>query len=198
MKPFAAVLLAGGRSQRMGRDKALLRLEDGRRLWERQLAVLRELGPAELFISGPRRDGFPAEVSCLADTLPGRGPLAGIAAALRAATSPRVVVLAVDLPEMTAGFLRGLLGAQGGGKDEESGIVPQTADGFFEGLAAVYPRVGLAVAERQLEGNDRSLQTFVRELVRSGLVTARPVAVEEAGLFANWNRPEDLADPCVR
>ena len=57
-EPFAAVLLAGGRSRRMGRDKALLPLADGRLLWQRQWDVLRELGPAELFVSGPRGRNF--------------------------------------------------------------------------------------------------------------------------------------------
>ena len=74
-EPFAAVLLAGGRSRRMGRDKALLPLPDGRLLWERQLDVLlRELGPAKLFLSGPRRAGFPAgTLTCLSGRIT-RGP----------------------------------------------------------------------------------------------------------------------------
>ena len=79
---FAAVLLAGGRSRRMGRDKALLPLPDGRRLWQRQLAVLESLHPAELFISGSAREGVPSLIPCLDDETPGLGPLGGIVAAL--------------------------------------------------------------------------------------------------------------------
>ncbi len=106
---FAAVLLAGGQSRRMGRDKALLLVDGGRVLWERQLDVLRSLGPAELFISGPARPGFPYDVRLLEDERPGLGPLSGIVAALEAMTTPLLVVLAVDLPAMRADFLRGLL-----------------------------------------------------------------------------------------
>jgi len=47
---FSAVLLAAGRSTRMGRDKALLEV-DGRPLWQRQREVLQGLGAAELFLS---------------------------------------------------------------------------------------------------------------------------------------------------
>ncbi len=188
---FAAVLLAGGRSQRMGRDKALLPLPDGRKLWERQLDVLRVLAPAELFISGSARDGFPPDVTILADERPGLGPLSGIAAALKAMQTPRLVVLAVDLPAMTTDFLRGLLTAT---EDlfPNPGIVPQTDDGFFEPLAAVYPRDAWATAEDRLHGADRSLQTFVRSLVARGLAVAHPLQATDAHLFTNWNELGDL------
>ena len=189
--PFAAVLLAGGQSRRMGRDKALLPLPDGRRLWERQLGVLRALEPAELFISGPARGGFPADVPLLADETPGLGPLAGIAAALKAMRSPRAVVLAVDLPAMATGFLRGLLD----GHEREParpGVIPQTAGGFFEPLAAIYPRAAAGLAEERLRGDDRSLQAFARALIAGKLAVAHPVQTSDAGLFVNWNQPQDL------
>ncbi len=172
----------------MGRDKALLPLADGRLLWQRQLEMLRTLGPAELFISGPGREGFPVDVPLLADGQPGLGPLAGIAAALRAMRSPQVVVLAVDMPAMTADCLEKLLRECGEGR----GVIPlHPATGFYEPLAAVYPRSALAAAEEQLRGTDLSLQTFVCGLVRCGLVTAHPVTGEETSLFTNWNQPGD-------
>ena len=185
--PFAAVLLAGGRSRRMGHDKALLPLPEGRRLWERQLAVLRALEPAELFISGPLRAGFPADVPLLADDVPDLGPLAGIVAALQAMRSPRLVVLAVDLPAMTAGFLAALLDEQ-----PAVGVVPRMDDGFFEPLAAIYPREALPLAKIRLRGEDRALQSFVRSLVEHGLATAHSVTGAAVGFFANWNEPHDL------
>ena len=190
-QPFAAVLLAGGRSRRMGQDKALLPLPDGRRLWERQLAVLRALGPAELFISGPSRAEFPSDVPLLADEVPGLGPLAGIAAALKAMRAPRLVVLAVDLPAMTTAFLRGLL-MEEQMVSSTRGTVPQSSDGFFEPLAAVYARASLPWSEAQLRSGDLALQTFVRLLIEQNLAVARPVTDAEATLFSNWNHPQDL------
>ena len=190
--PFAAVLLAGGRSRRMGRDKALLPLADGQVLWQRQLAVLASLRPAELFISGPEREGLPASVTRLEDATPGLGPLGGIAAALSAMRSTRLVVLAVDLPWMTAGFLGRLLGDDPDASAPR-GRVPQMDDGFFEPLAAVYPRDALVMANEQLRTADRSLQSFVRRLVEARLVAAYPITDDERPLFANWNRPEDVS-----
>ena len=190
MTPFTAVLLAGGRSRRMGRDKALLQLPDGRRLWERQLGVLRELEPTELFISGPAREGFPSGVATLEDETPDLGPLGGIATALAAMQTGRLVVLAVDLPAMTAGYLRALL-IDSSEQTLSRGVVPQADDGFFEPLAAVYPEASLVEARARTQSVNRSLQTFVRGLVSAGLARPRPISPEESGLFVNWNRWED-------
>lgn len=183
-EPFAAVLLAGGRSRRMGRDKALLPLPGGGLLWERQLGTLRALGPAELFISGPRRDGFPADVPCLDDPRPDCGPLGGIVGALAATRLTKLAILAIDLPEMTPDFLRALLARAEPGR----GVVPRRGqDGFYEPLAAVYPASCRALAEQRLAGGDWSLQSFVRAL--GGAVSAHDIAPEEERLFLNWNEP---------
>lgn len=185
MIPFAAVLLAGGQSRRMGRDKALLSLPDGRLLWQRQLGVLQKLEPAELFISGPAREGFPADVPLLADATPGLGPLSGIAAALGAMRSPLLVVLAVDMPTMTAGYLQGLLDRCRDGR----GIVPQHSDtGFYEPLAAVYPRSVQGLATARLAEQNRVLQSFVR--AAGSLVNPWAITTEDRALFANWNESQ--------
>ena len=189
VRAFAAVLLAGGQSRRMGRDKALLPLPDGRLLWERQLGVLRALNPAELFISGFARPGFPAHAPLLPDEFPGSGPLGGIAAALAAMASPHLVVLALDLPSLDAPFLKELLANSA----EGSGTIPKHpgADGFYEPLAAVYPKTCAPSAREAMRAGCLSLQSYVRDagpLLRPYLLTAG-----QEPLFANWNRPEDVS-----
>ena len=156
------------------------------------MAALRELEPAELFISGPARAGFPPGVPLLADETPGLGPLSGIAAALGTMRSPLLAVLAVDLPRMTADYLRGLLAASVAVSPPQ-GMIPQTNNGYFEPLAAVYPRTALAIAGALLLGEDRSLQTFARRLIADHHARAQPVTVAEISLFTNWNQPTHLA-----
>lgn len=160
----------------MGRDKALLPLPGGQLLWQRQLAVLQQLAPAEIFVSGPRRPGFPAT---LEDRLPGLGPLAGVTAALEAMTTPRLLALAVDLPGMTAPFLARLLA-------RPRGAVP-AVDGRLEPLAAVYPASVLPLARQHLASADRSLQ----RLARAAGLDVIAVAPGDSPLFVNWNHPAD-------
>ena len=195
----AAVLLAGGKSSRMGRDKSALPV-NGEPLWQRQLAVLRATEPAELFISG-KSDGPYAGcgVEILTDEFPDCGPLGGIAIALRRCASERLLVFAVDMPAMTEEFLSKLLEES---QCEGKGVVPvMAADGTgranFEPLAAVYPRAALAIANECLRSGEFRLETFIRKLEASDLVSVHVVAEKYAALFTNWNEPEDLRRSAV-
>ncbi len=202
----AAVLLAGGKSSRMGHDKAAL-IVGGEPMWQRQLTTLRATEPAELFISG-QTSGPYAEcgVEILADEISESGPLGGVATALRRCTSERLLVLAVDMPAMTADFLRTLLEQS---RCTTMGVVPfVTADArkrarissfvsdedrvHPEPLAAVYPRAALVIADECLRAGERKLEAFVHKLSARQFVSMRPVAENEAALFTNWNEPEDV------
>jgi molybdopterin-guanine dinucleotide biosynthesis protein A len=185
---FTAVLLAGGQSVRMGRDKAGLLL-DGQPLWRRQLATLAETGPAEVFISG-KLDGPYADagVEIVLDASPGLGPLGGIAAALHRAAHPLVLVLAIDLPDMRADFLRDLIESA---TASEKGLVTRD-DRCFQPLAAVYSRPCLPLTRECLAGKDHSMQNFVRLAVERGLICPRHLMDHEIALFRNVNEPSDL------
>ena len=179
---FSAVLLAGGNSTRMGRDKAAL-LIDGRPLWQRQLATLRATAPVELFISGKPDGPYAADgVPIIADAIPGLGPLAGLAAALRHARQARLLVLAIDLPAITAPFLGKLLAG--------APAVPRR-DGRFEPLAAVYPSACRPLVEECLRESDRSMQRFVRLALEHRLLRIHDLDADEAALFRNVNTPAD-------
>src|SRR5207237_5408468 len=95
---ITAVLLAGGESLRMGRDKATL-VWHGRPLWEWQIEKLRKLCPGKIVVSAksdlPWR---PADVDPVLDVTPSRGPLSGLAAALACTETEYLLALAVDMP----------------------------------------------------------------------------------------------------
>lgn len=178
----SAVLLAGGKSSRMGRDKALLEI-GGETLWRRQLATLRALAPQQLMVAGPPR----GEVESIVDEVEGAGPLGGLATALRRCSAPLLVVLAIDLPEITPDFLRALLDLC----DEDRGAVPCGAE-FYEPLAAVYPTTLRDAASEALRAGDFSLQHFVAEAVRAQRLVRREIHPAESHLFTNLNTPADL------
>jgi molybdopterin-guanine dinucleotide biosynthesis protein A len=172
----------------MGRDKAGLPVE-GQPLWKRQLTILRALEPRELFISG-KLDGpyAGAEVEIVPDITPGRGPLSGLEASLQRASHPLVLVLAVDLPAMTAEFLARLVRSAASGG---TGLVPRV-DEWFEPLAAVYPRSCLSLVRECLRGDDLSMQDFVRRAMALNFLVPWPIPPEDAALFRNVNTPDDL------
>ena len=107
---FAAALLAGGKSSRMGADKALLDWR-GVPLWRVQLGKLIELNPDRLLLScreEQRLKNVFAEF--VFDPPDNPGPLGAIARCLEIAQRP-LLVLAVDMPAMTPSFLRSMLDA---------------------------------------------------------------------------------------
>ena len=180
----SAVLLAGGKSSRMGRDKTSLEIA-GQPLWRRQIETLRALSPEQLMISGPPREAW-REFEIVADVIAGAGPLAGVATALRKCSSPHLVVLAVDLPAMSADFLRSLLSRC----SDDQGVVPRSSRGF-EPLAAVYPVRCVALAATNLMSRDFSMASFVQGALRKKLVCEHAISPPEEHLFANLNTPTD-------
>ncbi len=182
---LAAVLLAGGESRRMGRDKATLVI-DGLPLWQRQIAILSQLSPV-LFVSARERPAWlPVEARFIADPPPARGPLGGLAAALGAMPGTHLLALAVDMPAMSAAHLATLWGAASPG----SGVLPWLGD-HAEPLPAIYPAEAQSIAIGLLASGDVSLNTFTQALLAAGRMTKHTIAATDANLYANLNTPDD-------
>lgn len=184
---FSAVVLAGGRSVRMGREKALLEVA-GEPLWRRQRDVLATAGATELLLSARSEqvwahdtEGFTAIVT---DDRGEGGPLIGIVAALERSTRPWLAVLAVDLPKMPPTWFEALRRELAPGL----GIVGRR-DGFFEPLAAIYPAAFRPLAEAAVARGEFSLQRLLAEAVAQGLLRVREINSAEAVWFENWNEP---------
>jgi molybdenum cofactor guanylyltransferase len=184
---LTAMLLAGGSSRRMGMNKATLTFE-GEPFWQRQLRVLRELQPAVLQVSARTRPPWcPPEIEVVLDELPSCGPLGGVAAGLRRLRTSHLLVLAIDLPRMTPEHLRKLRSLASPG----CGVIP-FHNGYIEPLCAIYPAEAAAIAQEALQGNDVSLQHFVRTLLTQSRVQKHFLALEEQLLYLNLNSPSDL------
>lgn len=108
-EPRIGVLLAGGASRRMGRDKAELGWR-GRPLLQHMRRLLGELGLERIVISGDR-----PEVDGIADLHPGRGPLGGLASVAVGLPDAMLLVVPVDMPCLDAALLRALLDAEPAG-----------------------------------------------------------------------------------
>ena len=185
---LSAVILAGGESRRMGRDKAWASL-DGEPLLARQIALVARLGATEIFISGRAQSDYSHFVRpVLLDEKPGLGPLGGIERALHAATCPLVLVLAVDLAQMTEACLCKLVARCGSG----TGAVPEL-DGKLEPLAAVYPNRCHALAAALLAGPCPAARAFAEACVRANAARIVRVSAADVPCFTNCNTQDDLA-----
>ena len=105
LSDVVGILLAGGRSARMGRDKALLPYR-GRTLIEHMAALLQASGARRVLVSGPLRTGY----ASVPDRRPGLGPLGGIQAVAAAlAGCAQLLIVPVDMPALSAATLTALL-----------------------------------------------------------------------------------------
>jgi molybdopterin-guanine dinucleotide biosynthesis protein A len=185
---ISSVLLAGGESRRMGKDKATV-LFRGKPLWEIQLGLLRKLEPAEIFISARTDPSWrPAAVQFVADAPPSRGPLSGLAASLAAMRTTHLLALAIDMPFMPESYLHSLCEQI----EPARGVIPNIDD-RFEPLAAIYPREAVVDFRRALAGTDFSLQTLICRLVDYGKLREVDLTELEKKFFLNVNEISDLA-----
>jgi molybdopterin-guanine dinucleotide biosynthesis protein A len=174
----AGYLLAGGRSTRMGRDKALLPLrgaslgESVARIVEAAAGNVSVVGRAEL-----------ASFRSIPDRFPGEGPLGGILTALADSTADWNLIVACDMPAVTVEFLVTLLEAAE--RRDADALLPTGPSGRPEPLCAVYHRRSIERLEAAFSGGVRK----VREAAAGLAMIVLPV--EEVAYFQNVNTPED-------
>ncbi|HVU15418.1 MAG TPA: molybdenum cofactor guanylyltransferase [Candidatus Didemnitutus sp.] len=185
---LSGVVLVGGRSRRMGRDKARL-LWRGQPLWRRQIRILERAGahPVRLALRA-RQKSFGESSLEIRDRHPNAGPMSGLQAALEAAAgSEWVAVLAVDMPRIDADWFRRLRARCRPGV----GAVRVARNGF-EPLAAIYPTAALSVVTRRLRRRKLALQALLAELTDCGLMVPLRLSKADLTKVANWNEPRDV------
>lgn len=185
-KPYAdvtGVILAGGRSRRMGQDKATLEVA-GATLFDRTLTMLCGLFPRVL-IAGDRPDLTRPEVPCVPDIYPGSA-LGGIHGALSAASTPWIFVVPCDLAYPDPELVRFILGH----RDGCDIVLPRTPSGL-EPVFALYHRNCLPAMEEMLARGDYRIYDFYDQVHVCYLDAAILPAGWQRALL-NLNTPEDL------
>jgi molybdopterin-guanine dinucleotide biosynthesis protein A len=185
--PVSAAIMAGGKSKRMGQDKAWIEL-DGEPLIKRVADVLAQVADEVIVVANdPRYASLGLRV--VPDKYPTGGALGGIATGVGAAAHDTVLVAACDMPFLSAEMWRAILAHRG-----EADVVIPRVGGEYETLHALYtkacvPQMARAIAENRLR-------------VISFFDQVRVLAIEEPELravdpdlraFTNVNTPEELA-----
>jgi molybdopterin-guanine dinucleotide biosynthesis protein A len=183
----AAFIIAGGKSTRMGTDKAFLKL-DGRTLLERALALGRAVHPNPVII-GPAAK-FSPYAPVVEDLFPGQGPLAAIHAGLRFSTDDLNLMLAVDMPFVTPALLTYLYARAAA--NDATVTVPRV-NGRWQPLCAVYRRRFADSAEQAL----RARRNKIDLLFADALIQAveEPELIDQrftSEMFRNLNTSADM------
>lgn len=179
------LLLAGGKSRRMGTDKAELVVQDGLTLRERGLQLLGSVTKdVHLSIAADDKTDYPHPT--LADRRVDAGPLAGLDAAFHHAPDSAWLVLACDLPFLTEEVLSELITARDTKADATCFL--SRFDGNPEPLCTIYEPSAAANLQSLLDDDVRCARKFLFSLNRHEL------ALPEAAALDNCNRPEDLEE----
>jgi cyclic pyranopterin phosphate synthase len=185
------LVLAGGRSARMGSDKAALVHPDGRPLARRTYDLLAEAGCATVVLSLRHDQALPPGFSDLENVAIARdpegasqGPLAGMIAAMRQAPTADWLVLACDLPRLDLGTLTHLVASKR--RDEALLAYSSEFDDLPEPLCALYAAGSLAILEQaQAAGIHCPRKILIRRQCRL-LEPATPRALDNANTPADW------------
>jgi molybdopterin-guanine dinucleotide biosynthesis protein A len=154
--PISAVVLAGGQSSRLGRDKSFL-LVDGQPLVVRTIQMLVTLSDDVVIVTNhPAPYGplaLPARL--VPDERPGEGALMGLYSGLKAARHPHALVVACDMPFLNLSLLRHMLHLA-----EGCDVVIPRVDGWLEPLHAIYSKACLLPIDRLLAQGKRQIIAF--------------------------------------
>ena len=181
------LLLTGGRSRRMGRDKPSM-VVDGRPLGMRPVEALRAL-VEEVVVAGHPVPGLGGRV--VADTVAGAGPLGGVVAGLGVVRTPLALAVACDMPTLVPAVAALLLARLG----ERPELLAACCEGphGLEPLPLALRVAAVTPLRAALARGERALRTA---LVGPGLGIVAETAWRgvdpEGRCFANWNRPEEV------
>ncbi|MGA8500285.1 MAG: molybdenum cofactor guanylyltransferase [Candidatus Sulfotelmatobacter sp.] len=187
-RDVSVFILAGGKSTRMGTDKAFVEYE-GRSLLAWALHLARSVASGVWIVGS--KEKFAGFAPVVEDVFRDCGPLGGIHAALLGSLTELNLMLAVDMPFVSRAFLEYLI-TQARGAPDAAVIVPRS-DGRRQPLCAIYRREFAAVAERALRARQNRIDRLFDD------VHTRVIEQEElagagfsSALFRNLNTPEEL------
>jgi molybdopterin-guanine dinucleotide biosynthesis protein A len=186
---ISAAILAGGRARRLGgADKASLPIGDAR-IIDRQLAALSTVADDIRIVANDRDRYAGLGLRVIPDAVPDRGPLGGLYTALLDASHEWVLVLACDLPFVTAALLQRLVTESGTGQEIDA-VVPRSARGL-EPLCAVYRRRCVGLVLGRLERDELAVAGLLADLKVRELGPEALAPYDDGSLFENVNTPHD-------
>lgn len=183
------VLLAGGKSRRMGADKRFLTVGEGT-LLERSCTVLSEIFERVSIVIAQDSEALEAPIPVLRDLIPDGGSLGGLYTGLQHAPTTHIFLAACDMPFLHAGLVEYMVD-----KKDDVDVVLAYWNGRPQPTHAVYSRNCLSVVEQLIQSRNLKIQSLVANpTLRVRLVTEEEIRTidVEGRSFLNVNTPSDL------
>ena len=182
------IILAGGKSSRMGTNKALLTIE-GKTVIERIVDQLDQIVDEIIVVTNHFHDYEFLQLPMVEDKWKEMGPLAGIEAGLNASTTERNLIVACDMPFISIELGKYLLTLL----DQYQAAVPEIS-GQLHPLFAAYRKDTLKAVSKSLNENQlrirQLLHTIHVKIIKNELLDSLGISTEEIYFF-NMNHPDE-------
>ncbi|HKT34080.1 MAG TPA: molybdenum cofactor guanylyltransferase [Nitrospira sp.] len=188
------VLLAGGKSRRMGEDKRLLPVGE-QTLYSRSLAVLRSIFQRVIVVIAQDSPVIKSDMPVFRDLISDCGSMGGLYTGLKQAETKWVFAVACDMPFLDAAVIRYFIELRG-----EGDVVMAKLENQFHPMHALYHRNCLPALERLIRAQDFKIHRLAEQpALRVRIVTSQELRSldPEGRSFYNVNTPEDLASARV-
>lgn len=187
MQKVSAVILAGGKSNRMGGNDKVLLTHGGRTFLDHLIHELQ--GFSEILLSVDRADRYTdTGFTVITDTHGGCGPVSGLCTALKICRYDSLFVVAGDMPLFSADFAGFLLNRE---TAEDDAVIPVTRDGRFHPLCGLYKKRTYEVFQRCMERGQYRIGTIFPQLNVRKVFLAETAYPDE--ILFNINTLEDYA-----
>ena len=185
---MTGIILSGGKSRRMGKNKAFVEI-DGQRLLDRTVALFRDLFDEVILVTNEPLLYLDQNVTIVTDIIPGKGALGGIYTGLFFAQNERAFVAPCDMPYLNRSFIAWMRDNQ----EQYDVLVPAPPDGL-QPLHAVYSRRCLPSIKKLIDDDRLKIKILYKRsrVVEIPESTLRTFDGSET-MFQNINSPEDLA-----
>ena len=187
MTKIAAIVLAGGKSSRMGQDKALIKLGDRSLLY--QICTLAQECATQVYVVTPWIEKYqailPNNCQLIPEKVRHQGPLRGFAVGLQYVKQDWVLLLACDLPLLTASVVKQWCQYLPTVSSSAIALLPSSSKGW-EPLCGFYRRSCLSSLKTYLEGGGKSFQSWLSNH------TVQELPVSDRQVLFNCNTPEEF------
>jgi molybdopterin-guanine dinucleotide biosynthesis protein A len=182
---ITGAVLAGGKSSRMGRDKALLDLH-GQPFIQRIVATLQRVFQSVVIISDSGQRYESLGIPIYGDVFKNCGPLAGVHSALKHSTTDAVFIVSCDLPLLTPAIVQYVVGSK-----IHHDVTLLATTNSVQPLCGLYNRKCLPLIEKHLKQAQYSVLRCIQE-IQTVILSPAPARVDNAGYaLMNVNTPID-------